>query len=289
MLTCTWRPASAGPRYRGAPLKVAVLCSRRAPGLLHLLDRDGERGRSYEIVCCLTSEKTFAEEVCVERRGIPTVSHPIGDFYLARGASVQHDAAIRAEFDARTVELLKPYSPDLLLLDGYLYLLTDRMLSAFPSRILNLHFSDLTMRLPDGGPRFPGTRSVRDALAAGCTETRATVHLVNEEVDGGPPIVRSWPLPVSPLVAEARARHAVDMFKAYAFAHQQWMFYAIAGPLWAAALRIVSEPELNLAQLASIAPHTVVPWELDAHEILHAPTAVAPAAREATQLVSARN
>ena len=249
---------------------MAVLCSRRAPGLLHLLNGDGERGRAYEIVCCMTSETTFAEEVGVERRGVPTVSHPIRDFYLARGASVYRDAALRAEFDARTLELLRPYSPDLLLLDGYLYLLTDPMLSAFPSRILNLHFSDLTLRLPDGRPRFPGIRSVRDALAAGCAETRATVHLVNEEADAGPPLVRSWPLPVSPMAAEACASHAVDLFKAYAFAQQQWMFRAIAGPLWAAALRLVSAGSVDLEALASRVPHTVVPWDLDRRGVIHA-------------------
>ena len=52
---------------RIAPLKVAVLCSHRAPGLVHLLNHDPRRGSEYEVVCCVTSSDTFAEEVRVER------------------------------------------------------------------------------------------------------------------------------------------------------------------------------------------------------------------------------
>lgn len=69
----------------------------------------------------------------------------------------------------------------------------------------------VTLRLPDGRPRFPGLRAVRDALAAGQSATYATVHLVNEELDGGAPLVQSWPFPVSPLVRGARARRPDGM------------------------------------------------------------------------------
>ena len=44
------------------PLRAAVLCSRRAPGLVDLLERDRRRGEAYEIACVVTSEATFAEE-----------------------------------------------------------------------------------------------------------------------------------------------------------------------------------------------------------------------------------
>ncbi len=138
------------------PLKVALLCSHRAPGLLHLLNRDRDRGRLFEVVCCVTSERTFAEEVRVERRGVPTLSHAIADFCAARGAEVYGDPVVRAEYDEKTVALLEPYSPDLVLLDGYLYLVTDALLSAYRARVLNLHFADLTLRAPDGGPCVSG-------------------------------------------------------------------------------------------------------------------------------------
>ncbi|MBI3491788.1 MAG: hypothetical protein HY047_08415 [Acidobacteria bacterium] len=252
------------------PLRVAVLCSHRAPGLLYLLNQSPDRGVSYEIVCVVTSDRTFAEENRVERRGIPTLVHPIQDFYDARGASMYRDPKTRAAYDAHTVTLLEPFFTDLVLLDGYLYLITDPLLRAFPSRIINLHFSDLTLRRPDGGPRFPGVRAVRDALAAGCAETRATVHLVDEEREGGPPIVRSWPFVVSPLVGELRDQSAPDAFEAYAFAHQQWMLRTVSGPLVAAALRLIATGAIELRELVLVAGPSS-PWLLDRHGFLLAP------------------
>jgi phosphoribosylglycinamide formyltransferase 1 len=227
------------------PIRVAVLCSQRAPGLMYLLNQCPDRSVTYEIVCCVTSGETFAEEVRVERRGIPTIVHSIRAFYAARNAPLT-DLQVRAEYDAKTVALVEPYFPDLLLLDGYLYLVREPLLRAFPNRILNLHFSDLTLRHDDGTPMFPGTRAVRDAILAGCHETRATVHLVNAEPDGGPPIVRSRSFPVSPLVEELRATEAADVRRAYLFAHQEWMIRTVSGPLIASALRLVANGLVDL-------------------------------------------
>jgi phosphoribosylglycinamide formyltransferase-1 len=253
------------------PLRVAVLCSHRAPGLMYLLNRAPERGASFEIACVLTSDDTFDEEVRVERRGIPVLVHSIRRFCEARGASVYHDFETRRAYDAATAKLLEPYFADLILLDGYLYLVTKPLLSAFPHRILNLHFSDLTLRQDDGTPRFPGIRAVRDALAAGCTETRATVHLVNEFPDDGAPIVVSWAFAVSPSAHELRALGASSSFGAYVYAHQQWMIQAAAGPLMAAGLRLVATGGVQLLQLARARRTCVHPWHLDEQGNLLAP------------------
>jgi phosphoribosylglycinamide formyltransferase 1 len=253
------------------PLRVAVMCSHRAPGLMYLLNRTPDRGASFEIACVVTSEDTFDEEVRVERRGIPTLVHSIRRFCEARGASVYHDLETRRAYDAETARLLEPYFADLLLLDGYLYLVTKPLLNAFRDRILNLHFSDLTMREPDGAPRFPGTRAVRDALAAGCAETRATVHLVNEFPDAGAPIVVSWPFAVSPLVSDLQAIGASNIFGAYVHAHQQWMMQTASGPLIAAALRLVSSGAVNLRELAKVRHAMTSPWKLDEQGSLLAP------------------
>jgi phosphoribosylglycinamide formyltransferase-1 len=259
-----------GKRYE-APLRVAVLCSHRAPGLVHLLNHCPDRGTAFDIVCAVTTETTFAEEVRVERRGIPTLAHPIREFCESRGDALFGDHAARCAYDAETLKLIEPYLPDLVLLDGYLYLITTPLLDAFEHRILNLHYSDLALRGESGGPRFPGVHAVRDALAAGCTETRTTVHLVDELPDDGTPIVRSWPYPVSPLVAELRAMDACDVFKAYAFAHQQWMMRTASGPLLAAALKLVSTGVVDLDELASVDPRDSTPWLLDRHGFLLAP------------------
>ena len=248
------------------------MCSHRAPGLMYLLNRSPDRGASFEIACVVTSEDTFDEEVRVERRGIPTLVHSIRRFCEARGASVYHDLETRRAYDAETARLLEPYFADLLLLDGYLYLVTKPLLNAFRDRTLNLHFSDLTLRNDDGTPRFPGIRAVRDALAAGCAETRATVHLVNECPDDGAPVVVSWPFAVSPLVSDLQAIGASNIFGSYVHAHQQWMMQAAAGPLMAAALRLVSSGAVTLRDLAQARGAVTNPWKLDEQGSLLAPS-----------------
>lgn len=231
---------------------------------MYLLNQCPDRAVTYEIVCCVTSDETFAEEVRVERRGIPTLVHPIRDFYSGRKAPLD-DMRVRQEYDAATARRVEPYFPDLLLLDGYLFIVTEPLLRAFPNRILNLHYSDLTLRHEDGSPMFPGRHAVRDAIHAGCHETRATVHLVTEQPDAGPPVVRSRPYPVSPLASELRSQCADDVLRAYVFAHQQWMMRTVSGPLIAGALRLVANGLIDL-DLVAAARDVDARWRLDRAE-----------------------
>jgi folate-dependent phosphoribosylglycinamide formyltransferase PurN len=230
--------------------------------LTHLIDHDGNRGRLYDVVCCLTSEESFAEQAVVADSGIPVVAHPIRRFCGTRGCRLS-DTAARAAYDRETTDRLSAYRVDLVVLTSYLYVLSEPMLASFRDRIVNIHHSDLTLRHLDGRPRLPGLRAVRDALLAGLHETRATAHLVTGELDQGPPFLRSWPFPVSPLVSDARTRHAVDVLKAYTYAHQEWMIRATWGPLAAAAIELIARHDLDLSTLART-PHDDLgpPWEL---------------------------
>jgi len=253
------------------PLRVAVLCSHRAPGLLYLLNRAADRGATFEVACVVSSEPTFAEEVRVERRGIPTLAHPIRAFYEGNDPSLVHGLRVRAAYDRATADLLEPFMPDILLLDGYGYLVTAPLLTAFPSHILGLQFGDLTIRHMDGPPMFSGPHAVRDAILAGCGETRATVHIVAERTDAGSPIVRSWPFPVSPLVEALQSQAARDAIDAYIFAHQQWMTRTVPGPLMAAALRLIATGAVDLRAMAG-AP-AAWPWELEPDgDLVHVPS-----------------
>jgi hypothetical protein len=138
------------------------------------------------------------------------------------------------------VRALSELHADLLLLSGYLYLLTEPALAAFSRRIVNVHGSDLTRRGEHGRPKYLGLRAVRDAIFAGEPETRATAHWVTEELDMGRPILRSPAFPVSPLVPPAIARGDIRGLKAYAFAHQEWMLGEAWGPLWKGVLRLAA-------------------------------------------------
>ena len=243
------------------PLRVGVLCSRRAPGLLHLLDLY-DRAES-EVVCVISTDGDFSEAPRLRERGIPVITHDIRAFYATRAAKLMKDLRVREAFDTETVGILHRYEPDLVLLDGYLYLLTQPMLDTYRHRLLNLHFSDLTVRRADRRPAYIGIRAVRDAIVDGQRETSATVHLVNSEPDGGAPLVRSWRFPVSPLVGRARAWQAQDMLKAYAYAHQEWMMREASGPLLAAALQLVVRGQLALDTLGAREPRAVEPWSLN--------------------------
>jgi folate-dependent phosphoribosylglycinamide formyltransferase PurN len=220
-------------------LQIAVLCSGRAPGLTHLLNRDPRRGTEYEIACCVSSEDTFAEQVRVERRGIPCVRHSIAEFCQERRVK-RSDMAARADYDRQTIALLERFHPDMLLLDGYLLVVTDPLLRAFEGRILNVHHSDLLQRDDLGRVKYPGLRAVRDAFVEGETETRASAHIVTERLDDGPVLLRSWAFPAPPVVAWAREHDHLDVLRAAAWAHTEWMLREAWGPMLAGAIELAA-------------------------------------------------
>jgi phosphoribosylglycinamide formyltransferase-1 len=238
--------ARTGPR----PLRVALLTTDRAPGLEALCD-DPDRGTLYQVVMGLVTQPLAGAARVMADAGIPCAVHNLREFCREQGGRLG-DLELRRRFDARTARFLRPYRPDLILLDAYLHVLTGPMLEAFPGRILNLHDADLGILGPDGRPRYRGLRATYDALAAGETETRTCVHLVTPEVDTGPVVLRSTPFPVSPMVAEARRPGGTRMLKAYAYAHREWMMRVAWGPLLQQTIRLfAAEPSRHAAESPS--------------------------------------
>jgi phosphoribosylglycinamide formyltransferase 1 len=86
--------------------------------------------------------------------------------------------ADRAERDAAMAEWLRSLDVELVVLAGYMQLLTGAFLAAFPRRVINVHPSLL--------PAFPGIGAIAQALAYGVKVTGVTVHFVDEGVDTGP-------------------------------------------------------------------------------------------------------
>lgn len=226
------------------PLRVAVLCSHRAPGLEFLLEQDRRRGELYELHGCISTESECLDEELLEAHDIQLVHHDIRRFYDARRAPLG-DPAVRQRYDRATSKLLQAWNVDLVVLCGYLYVVTRPLLDAFPGRVVNLHHSDLGITEPSGRPRYRGLRSVREAIFAGEQETRSTVHLVTEEVDAGPQLIRSWSFPVHPLVRSARQWGASDILKAYAYAHREWMMRSSWGPLLAATIELFARDRVR--------------------------------------------
>ena len=96
---------------------------------------------------------------------------------------------------------LEEHGVELVVLAGYMHLLTRPFLARFPERIVNVHPSLL--------PAFPGAHAVEDALAAGVETTGVTVHLVDEGIDTGP-ILRQEAVPVEPRETLVERLHALE-------------------------------------------------------------------------------
>ncbi len=101
-----------------------------------------------------------------EANGIPTAVVPSKEF------------ASREEFDATLRSVIDMYEPDLVVLAGFMRILTAPFVDHYAGRMLNIHPSLL--------PHFPGLHTHRQALEAGHDRHGATVHIVTAELDHGP-------------------------------------------------------------------------------------------------------
>jgi len=90
--------------------------------------------------------------------------------------------ATREAFDAALAGAIEAWSPDLILLAGFMRIFTPGFIARFPRRILNIHPSLL--------PAFPGLHTHRRALAAGVKVHGATVHVVTPALDNGPIVIQ---------------------------------------------------------------------------------------------------
>lgn len=97
--------------------------------------------------------------------------------------------ASRAEFDSALQAAIEPYSPDLIVLAGFMRILSPPFVEYYAGRIVNIHPSLL--------PKFTGLHTHRQVLQAGDNEHGATVHVVTAELDHGP-ILGQARVPVLP-------------------------------------------------------------------------------------------
>lgn len=95
----------------------------------------------------------------------------------------------RASFDRAMQAEIDGFEPDLVVLAGFMRILTPQFVRHYQGRLFNIHPSLL--------PRYPGLHTHERALEAGDREHGATVHFVTEELDGGPPVLQGR-VPVLP-------------------------------------------------------------------------------------------
>jgi phosphoribosylglycinamide formyltransferase 1 len=107
----------------------------------------------------------------------------------------------REERDLVMATWLEEHGVELVVLAGYMHLLTKPFLDRYPDRIVNVHPSLL--------PAFPGMHAIEDALSANVETTGVTIHLVDEGLDTGP-ILRQEELPLEPRGTLEDRIHAVE-------------------------------------------------------------------------------
>ncbi|MFP4174393.1 MAG: phosphoribosylglycinamide formyltransferase, partial [Halobacteriales archaeon] len=213
-----------------------------ASGFRYLADDDLLYGDAYEVVGGFTDSPDAPGVEALRERGVPVETTDLEAFYDERGAPTT-DLGVREEFDERTRELVEPYRPDIVMLSGYMRILTPPVVSAFP--VINVHPADL--RIEEDGERvYTGFDPVRDAVLAGENETRSSVHLVTEDVDDGPLLVVSRPFPVEREMVQTLRARSDEALDNYLAAHQEWMKWDGDGPALAKALELVAEGRVDL-------------------------------------------
>ncbi|MFT4045413.1 MAG: phosphoribosylglycinamide formyltransferase [Solimonas sp.] len=153
-----------------AKARIAVLISGEGRNLQAIIDACADGRIDGGIVVVLSNRPDAGGIARARRAGIPVevLSH--------------RDHASREDFDAAMVARLAAYRPDIVVLAGFMRILTPVFIGAFAGRMLNIHPSLL--------PRHPGLRTHAAALAAGDAAHGATVHFVTEELDGGAAIIQ---------------------------------------------------------------------------------------------------
>ncbi|GAA4478338.1 phosphoribosylglycinamide formyltransferase [Microbacterium panaciterrae] len=146
-------------------LTVAVLISGTGSNLRALLDAAADPGFPARIIV-IGADREADGLFHAEAFGIPSFVVPWDAF--------ESREAWGAELDAQ----LKVWQPDLVVLSGLMRLLPQTLVAEWAPNIINTHPAYL--------PAFPGAHGVRDALAAGATQTGASVIVVDDGVDSGP-------------------------------------------------------------------------------------------------------
>lgn len=151
--------------------KLVVLISGNGSNLQSILDAC-ESGRINGSLAAVFSNKASAYGLTrAQQASVP-----------AHALSAQ-DFADRDAFDRQLMQQIDAYAPDLVVLAGYMRILSPAFVAHYHNRLLNIHPSLL--------PKYPGLHTHRQALANGDAEHGTSVHFVTDELDGGPIILQA--------------------------------------------------------------------------------------------------
>jgi len=175
------------------PFRLGVLISGSGSNLQALIDAiEGGQLPGVKIALVVSNK---ADAIGLQR----ALRHKLPAIYLPWNRPTPAEAAEMAESEAQLTALLHLFQVDLIVLAGWMRILSASFLAQFPRRVINLH----PALLPDSGtgeiyttrdgtpiPVFRGLHAVRQALQANIPTTGSTVHYVTPTVDAGPVICR---------------------------------------------------------------------------------------------------
>ncbi len=160
---------------RTTPLRVAVLASGRGSNLQALIDAIEAGQVQARIVAVISNKK---EAVALERAR----KHGLKDLFVdPKPFAGRPDS--RDAYDRSLLEVLQQHEVELVLLAGYMKIVTALLVNAYANRMMNIHPSLL--------PSFPGLDVQKKAIDWGCKLAGCTVHFVTEGVDEGPIIIQA--------------------------------------------------------------------------------------------------
>ena len=157
------------------PLRLGVLASGRGSNLQAIIDAIEAKVLDATIVLVVSNKK---DAIALERAN----RHGIRGLFLDP-KSVAGEPDLRRAYDEKILEVLKKHEVQLVLLAGYMKIVTAVLIDAYQWRMMNIHPSLL--------PSFPGLHAQQQALDAGVKVSGCTVHFVTEGVDQGPIIVQT--------------------------------------------------------------------------------------------------
>jgi phosphoribosylglycinamide formyltransferase-1 len=160
---------------RTTPLRVAVLASGRGSNLQAIIDAIEAGQVQAQIVTVISNKK---DAVALERAR----KHRLKDLFVdSKPFAGRPDS--REAYDRSLLDILQQHDIELVLLAGYMKIVTAVLVNAYVNRMMNIHPSLL--------PSFPGLDVQKKAIDWGCKLAGCTVHFVTEGVDEGPIIVQA--------------------------------------------------------------------------------------------------
>ncbi len=154
-----------------ATRRVVVLISGSGSNLQALIDEQTHDRLGGEIVAVISNEPAAHGLARAREAGIDAVALPHREY----------DS--REAYDGALIKVIERHEPDLIVLAGFMRILTPRFVQRFLGRVLNIHPSLL--------PAYQGLHTHARALADGVVEHGCSVHFVTEELDGGPVVIQA--------------------------------------------------------------------------------------------------